>query len=393
MKKMTLSAIILGFAISEANSSDILSEISSIKNSNDDTISVSKMEIKISGKAELDAYTSDVYSSEDLQHEYYTTADLNFDVTFNKKWSAFLALEADAAAESATVGYNGAWVKYQPTKIFSVKLGDLTFNEGEFIAYYGYDDSGKFAAGMKGHDIRGMEFTLAGLELGIGFGRGSNDHEKGAYNAHLAYELEYGDQYIRPYVDYKSYQSKNHNELHTGVENNLNLGAFSLRTVYGFHADYLNDEDTTSNAHVILLEPIFEMGWLKIKTSAMYAYLSNGKGSGTEKVIDKYGEPYTVEQNERNEVASEIPEYFFAYVEPQIKLVKFITAGIPVEYHTNSLDSGAKISTVDTGLRLYISPIKNLNVMTTGMFDIPVDEDNKTDDISLYFGLESVFTF
>ncbi len=351
--------------------------------------SKANMEVKMTGEVELDAYTNDVLADGDLKHEYATTVDLNFDIKFNEKWTAFLGIEADAASEGAGFGYNGAYIQYKPADIFYVKVGDLTFSEGAFQAYYGYDDPTYNAAGMKEHDIRGMQIGLAGLELGIGFARNANDARVSAdddanYNAHLAYEFNYAGQHLRPYVDYKSYQELDHNELHAGIDAGLTLGGFSFRAVYGFHADYLGDDDAnksafgpadvTSTAHAILAEPSFEVSMFKIKTTFFYAFIDDGDEG-------------------HQEYAGEIPEYMFAYAEPTLKFAEFIQLGIPVEFHTNTLDDDADISTLDVGARFYLAPVENLNIMATGMVDIPVGDNNDDDDVALRFGIETVFNF
>ena len=266
-------------------------------------------------------------------------------------------------------------------------LGDLTFSEGAFVAYYDYDDPADNAAGMKEHDIRGLEIDLAGFILGFGFGSGDNDwaDEEGAkvYDVHAAYEFDYAGQHLRPYVDYKSYQSVQHNELHAGVEAGLSIGGFGFRAVYGFHADYLGDDgdvvegqDWTSTAHAFLAEPTFEVGMFDIKTTAFYAIVDRGDAAEDASDLDN----------------GEIPEYFFVYAEPAFKLAEFIKFGIPVEYHTHTLDDDDETAaTFDVGGRIYITPIENLELTAFGMVDVAV-QDNEDDDV-LRFGLETVFSF
>ena len=353
-----------------------------LKASMSEGTSKANMEVKMSGEVELDAYTNDLLADGDLKHDYATTVDLNFDIKFNEKWTAFLGIEADAASESAGFGYNGAYVQYKPADFFYVQVGDLTFMEGAFKAYYGYDDPTYTAAGMIEHDIRGINIGLAGLELGFGFARNANDFrvaddDDANYNLHLAYEFNYAGQHLRPFVDYKSYQEAEHNELHAGIDAGLNIGGFSFRAVYGFHMDYLadgGDIDLTSAAHTILAEPSFEVSIFQIKTTFFYAFLSD-------------------DDLDRNEVATDVPEYMFAYAEPAFKFAEFIKVGIPVEFHTNTLDDDADISTLDLGARVYISPVENLEIMATGMFDIPVGDNNDDEDVGLRMGAEMVFNF
>ena len=358
-----------------------------LKASMNEGTSEAQMEVKYNGEVEFDAYTGNVWVDEDLNHSYASTFDLNFEVKFNEKWSAFVGLEADDETTDPASLYNGAFIQYQPADFFAVKLGDLTFSEGAFVAYYDYDDPADNAAGMKEHDIRGLEIDLAGFILGVGFGRGDNDwaDDEGAkvYDVHAAYEFDYAGQHLRPYVDYKSFQTTQHNELHAGVEAGLSIGGFGFRAVYGFHGDYLMDDgdvvenqDWTSTAHAFLVEPTFEVGMFDIKTTAFYAIVDRGDAAEGASDLDN----------------GEIPEYFFLYAEPAFKFAEFIKVGVPVEYHTNTLDDDDDTAaTFDVGARVYISPVENLEITAFGMVDIPV-QDNEDDD-ALRFGLETVFSF
>lgn len=358
-----------------------------LKASMSEETSAANMEVKFSGEVEFDAYTGDVLNDKDLNHEYASTFDLNVEVKFNEKWSAFVGLEADGETDSPAALYNGAYVQYQPADFFAVKMGDLTFSEGAFVAYYDYNDPADNAAGMKEHDIRGLEIDLAGLVLGFGFGRGDNDwsDDEGAkvYDIHAAYDFDIAGQHLRPFVDYKSYQEKEHNEFHAGVEAGLNIGGFGFRAVYGFHADYLMDDgdvvdgqDWTSTAHAFLVEPTFEVGMFDIKTTAFFALVDRGDAVEDASDLDN----------------GEIPEYFFVYAEPAFKLAEFIKLGIPLEYHTNTMDDDDDTAaTFNVGARAYITPVENLEITAFGMVDIPV-QDNE-DDTALRFGLETAFSF
>ena len=358
-----------------------------LKASMNEGTSEAQMEVKYNGEVEFDAYTDNVWADGDLNHEYASTFDLNFEVKFNEKWSAFVGLEADGETTDPAAIYNGAYVQYQPADFFAVKLGDLTFSEGAFVAYYDYDDPADNAAGMKEHDIRGFEIDLAGFILGFGFGSGDNDwsDEEGAkvYDVHAAYEFDYAGQHLRPYVDYKSFQTAQHNELHAGVEAGLSIGGFGFRAVYGFHADYLMDDgdvvegqDWTSTAHAFLVEPTFEVSIFDIKTTAFYALIDRGDAAEEASDLDN----------------GKIPEYFFLYAEPAFKFAEFIKVGIPVEYHTHTLDDEDETAaTFDVGARVYITPVENLEITAFGMVDVAV-QDNEDDD-ALRFGLETVFSF
>ena len=339
-------------------------------------------EVKFSGEVEFDAYTGDIINEDIKSHSYASTFDLNVDVKFNEKWSASVQLEADGESTDPAAIYNGAFVQYTHNENFNVKLGDLTFSEGAFLNYYGYDDPADNAAGMAEHDIRGVEIDYNGIILGLGYGRGDNDNqvcveEDGeetcvgvAYDAHLAYELGLGEHTLRPFVDYKSYQEAKHNELHAGIDANLKFGAFGLHAVYGLHADYLG-EDEPKPTHAFLAEPSLAFGDVNVKGSVFYAHFDE--------------DAPTVH-------SEEIPEYFFAYAEPSMNVLEILALGIPLEYHTNTIDKNEDVSTFDVGVRAYLTPVDGLEITGFAMFDIPVGDD-AGDDTGLKLGLETVFSF
>ena len=339
-------------------------------------------EVKFSGEVEFDAYTGDVVNEDKKSHNYASTFDLNVDVKFNEKWSASVQLEADGETTDPTAIYNGAFVQYSPNEKFAVKFGDLTFSEGAFLNFYGYDDPADNAAGMAEHDIRGFEIDFNGLVFGLGFGRGDNDNqicveEEGeekcvsvAYDLHLAYELGLGEHVLRPFFDYKSYQEAKHNELHTGLDANLKFDAFTFHFVYGAHIDALG-EKTPKATHALLFEPALDLGTFNVKASVLYAIFND-------KNPTVHGE--------------EIPEYFFVYGEPGVKINDAIALGLPLEFHTNSVDKDDDISTFNVGVRAYFTPVEGLEVTGFAKLDIPVGDD-AGDDTGLYFGLETVFAF
>ena len=338
-------------------------------------------EVKFSGEVEFDAYTGDVINDDLQGHTYASTFDLNVDVKFNEKWSASVQLEADGETTDPMAIYNGAFVQYTHNEKLAVKFGDLTFSEGAFLNYYDYDDPADNAAGMTEHDIRGVEVDFSGLVVGLGFGRGDNDNqvcteEDGeeecvgvAYDAHIAYELGLGEHVLRPYVDYKSYQEAEHNELHAGLDANLNFGVFGLHAVYGLHAEYLG-EDTPDPTHAFLAEPSLALGRINVKGSVFYAYFDE--------------DAPTIHDDE-------IPEYFFAYAEPSVSVFESLALGIPLEYHTNTKDKNDDLSTFNLGVRANFTPIEGLEVTGFAMVDIPVGDD--ADDAGLNLGLETVFSF
>ena len=158
-------------------------------------------------------------------------------------------------------------------------------------------------------------------------------------------------------------------------EHSLTGGEFSLLHVSD-DGDVVEGQDWTSTAHAFLVEPTFEVGMFDIKTTAFYAIVDRGDAAEDASDLDN----------------GEIPEYFFVYAEPAFKLAEFIKFGIPVEYHTHTLDDDDDTAaTFDVGGRIYITPVENLEITAFGMVDVAV-QDNE-DDNALRFGLETVYSF
>ena len=346
------------------------------------------MEFKVSGAAEFDAYASMTTGDDKtLYHDYWSTLDVDFQVKFNEKWSAQVELEADGASESPAAIYNGAFVQYTQGENLTFKFGDLTFSEGAFN-YYDYDDVSIYAAGMREHDIRGFEVDLLGLQLGLGFGRGANNDNGKSYDVHVAYQLDFAGQALRPFAHYKSWQESKANELHAGLEAALEFGPFAIHAVYGLHADRLTDDDKKAT-HAFLAEPSFKVANVNIKAGFFYALFNDDLTKAT------------IHGNE-------IPEYMFAYGEGDIKLNDAITIGLLGELHTNSRDDDTDLGSLNFGTRVYFTPVDGLDVTGFAMAILPMGDDwekaghetkvtpaehDYGEDVNIKFGVETVFSF
>ncbi|SMG38299.1 hypothetical protein [Fibrobacter sp. UWB13] len=358
-------------------------------------------EFKVSGKAEFDAYAhASTAQDQRIYHSYASTIDVDFNVKFNENWSAFAEIEADGNSEDPFVTYKKAYIQYNRGDNFTLRVGDLTFSEGAF-SFYNYDDAGIYAAGMREHDIRGLDMQLYGFQFGLGFGRGSNDFScskniscygeaNKSYDIHLAYQFDIAGQSFRPFFHYKSWQTKDENELHAGLHTDLLLGPFDIHAVYGLHADRMK-KSYPNATHALLAEPTLNLGRVLIKTGIFFAFFDDDMDKAT---IHESGDAY------------EIPEYKFAYGEIDFKATDIFTAGFVGEWHTNTIDNTKELGSVNFGPRLYFSPVENLNMKGFVKVVVPVGDDWKKDehdkwvsttdygkDASFYFGLETIFNF
>jgi hypothetical protein len=387
MKTITLSVMAFGLAAASA-----------FAQANDTPAEKKGPEFKVSGKAEFDAYAQATSGHDQtIYHSYASTIDVDFNVKFNENWSAFAQIEGDGDNEAPSVIYKKAFVKYDRGDNFSLRLGDLTFSEGAFT-FYRFDDAGINAAGMREHDIRGLDMQLYGLQLGVGFGRGNNDYSchdpmscpsegNRSYDIHAAYQLDLNGHTLRPFIHYKSWQNKNANELHTGLDANLNFGPLALHAVYGLHANRLK-KDKPNATHAFLAEPTLSLDRVTIKTGAFFAIFDDDLNSAT-----IHGD--------------EIPEYKFAFAEADYKVNDVFTAGLIGEWHTNTLDDTRELGTVEFGTRLYFKPVKDLKVTGFAKAIVPVGDDwekaNRSnwvststdygDDTFFSLGVETVFNF
>jgi len=362
------------------------------------------MEFKVSGQAEFDTYAYWKNDSEqDFYHDFWSTVDIDFQVKFNEKWSAQVEIEADGEGTSPAVHYNGAFVQYQKNENFAIKFGDLTYSEGAFN-YYDYMDPADYAAGMKEHDVRGIELDLYGLQLAFGLTRSGSDYtcsnqyydangnpipaDKAckSYDVHAAYQFDFAGQTLRPFVHYQNWQVEGENEFHAGLDAALEFGPFGIHAVYGLHKDNI----TKSNpefSHAFLAEPTFKVANVSIKGGFFYAILADNLDKATIHDI-------------------EIPEYMFAYGEGIIKFNDAFALGAVGELHTNSLDVDTDLGTLNFGLRSYFTPVDGLDVTGFIMAILPMGDDWEKDgheaavstvdygeDVNLKFGAEAVFSF
>lgn len=362
------------------------------------------LEFNISGRAEFDVYAdASTGSNQKLYHDYKSRLNLIFQTMFNENWSAQVEVEGNADFESPTIDYKGAFVQYKQGDDFAIKFGDLAYSEGAFSYYY-HNDSALYAAGMREHQIRGIELDYKGLQLGVGFGRGvDNDvscwssetfdcsDNRQSYDIHLAYQFDLLGQMFRPYIHYKSWQKKDANMLHAGLHTDLILGPFDIHAVYGLHADRLK-KSLPNATHAFLGEPTLKLGRVTVKAGAFFAIIDDDPEKATiHTTFDDY----------------EIPEYKFAYGEVDLKVLEAFTVGFTTEWHTNTLDNTKDLGTLEFGPRFYFTPFKNLDVTASASAIIPTGDDwtkvnhdkwvstydYKGKDTNFYFEFETVFKF
>ena len=337
---------------------------------------------KVSGA--LDLGTDSYFNTEEskLHNSFYSTFDLLFSVQFDKKWSAEAAITADGDNTAPEFAYDGAFVQYTLADDIFFRAGDMTYAEGAF-KFYLYDDTGDFAAGMKDISLRGVEANFKGLTLAIGLTEytspsGSNVDENGgedpsisAYDIHIAYDLVLGGQTFRPFFNYMSYQTATENQLKTGVVAKLVFGPAEIQAVYGLYGFALG-EDEPALTHTFAFEPTIQLGKVSILASVYYAMLDEDA-------------PYEAE---------EIPEYFFGYIEPGYAFTDKFSIGIPVEYHTNSLDEDTDLETFVVGPSLYYNVTETLALSAYANVTLPIGDDYGDNDDAIFgFGTEVEFSF
>ena len=373
--------------------------------------------LDLSGMVMVHAYADWNTDESKVIHRFESMLDLDFDLRFNERWSAWLEIEAMGMAMNGMDGmenmegmdmgdgstmdpvnpavvFNGAYIQYTRSERTFFRIGDLKFFEGIFQNYYDFGDPRDDAAGISQKTIRGLEFQWNGLQLDVGFGTASNDQscyyhfmfgeymgmdckDGYTYEIHAAYSFEFNDQVIRPYFDYKSYQRKDYNELYAGLDVSLSLGYIAFHGLYGFHSVFLASDDAVSN-HVLLAEPSFEISRFCILGSVFYAFIDDPVRTSLE--------------------ITSRPEYFFAAIEPSVAVNEYWSIGVPLELHTNSLDKKVDLGSVRVGGRFYFNvPDYKINIISMVLADIPYGKDwpseEKKNDPSLIFGIEAMFDF
>ncbi len=346
------------------------------------------LEFTISGEVEVDAYAYGYNSHRRFKHSLSSTFDLNFDVKFNENWSAFVGIEGDDLNSNPDIYFNGAYVQYA-NSLLAVKLGDMTYSEGA-LNYYRFDDPAVAAVGMVEQNMRGVELSIKGLQVAVGFSadEGTADYmtpyatEDAAYFGHIAYDFEFAGQKVRPFVDYKGYDFGDVNKLHAGVDMN-----FSILNLLDIHAIYAMSDDMAFKAepvvsHSFAIEPTLTKGIFSLTGSVFYALLADN--------LDRAS-------------AIDMPERFYIYAEPSIQFTESFKVGIMGEYHTNTLDKDNDENEFGyCGPKIYFNPTKNISMDVFGAIILPLGDGDgtgtlinyKKDDEYLFdAGAEVLFNF
>lgn len=327
-------------------------------------------------------------------HTFSSTFDLNFDVKFNDNWSAFVGIEADGLEAYPDFYLNGAYVQYK-NSLLAVKLGDMTYAEGAFH-YYRYDDATYYAAGMKEQSMRGVELSMFGIQAAVGFSANENtlsfanytgDQDVYAFFAHLAYDLEFAGQKMRPYVNYKGYDldtrdGKTINKFRAGMFMDLSfLNLLDIHAGYGFFDDVVTKSEPVVS-HTFLIEPTISKGIFSLTGSVFYALLAENVDRAT---------------------GIDLPERFYIYAEPAIQFLNELKVGVMGEYHTNSLDDDrTENEFAYLGPKIYFTPSKFITMQFFGAVILPLGDGDgngtiinftQDDDFLFDMGAELIFNF
>lgn len=349
---------------------------------------------KVSGFVDLEADVLTYTEDKRFAHTYSSTFDLNFDVKFNDNWSAFVGVEADGQEAYPDFYLNGAYVQYK-NSLLAVKLGDMTYAEGAFH-YYRFDDATYYAAGMKEQSMRGVELSMFGIQAAVGFSASENtlsyanytgDQDVYAFFAHLAYDLEFAGQKMRPYVDYKGYdldtrEGKTINKLRAGMFMDLSfLNLLDIHAGYGFLDDIVTKSEPVVS-HTFLIEPTISKGIFSLTGSVFYAFLAENVDRAT--MID-------------------LPERFYIYAEPAIQFLNELKVGVMGEYHTNGLDDDrTENEFAYLGPKIYFTPSKFITMQLFGAVILPLGDGDgngtiinftQDDDFLFDMGAELTFNF
>ncbi|MBS7391227.1 MAG: hypothetical protein KIG51_03920, partial [Fibrobacter sp.] len=176
---------------------------------------------------------------------------------------------------------------------------------------------------------------------------------------------------IRPFFNYKSYQTESHNSLRFGVTANLALGSIgTLQLVYGLKSDALT-EDTPKMTHALAAEPEFNFGKVSLKAAVFKAFLDDDDPTDLE-----------------------VPEHFFVYAEPVFGLTENLSLGAQVELHSMTLDTDADLS------QLWLAPKAYYTVSDNFGFDgyfrvcVPMGDDyGESDEMYLVAGASVALSF
>ena len=299
---------------------------------------------KVSGSADIEADVLTYTEDKRFAHTFSSTFDLNFDVKFNDNWSAFVGIEADGLEAYPDFYLNGAYVQYKNS-------------------------------------------LLSANENTLSFANYTGDQDVYAFFAHLAYDLEFAGQKMRPYVNYKGYDldtrdGKTINKFRAGMFMDLSfLNLLDIHAGYGFFDDIVTKSEPVVS-HTFLIEPTISKGIFSLTGSVFYALLAENVDRAT---------------------GIDLPERFYIYAEPAIQFLNELKVGVMGEYHTNSLDDDrTENEFAYLGPKIYFTPSKFITMQLFGAVILPLGDGDgngtiinftQDDDFLFDMGAELIFNF
>lgn len=301
---------------------------------------------------ELDL-TASVKLNEKVSVDLYATS-----YTTGSTGGTVPAQGSDAEKRWTGFAYDGFVATAAVTPDFTFKFGDLTYSSGQFN-YYGYKRTNTYAVTMKDRGFRGAEVDFAGLSLAAGA------DSKYGYGAYAAYTLGIAESSVKPFFSYAADQAADSSSMRGGLDATLVFGPHKIKLAGGVLKDKGSELSST-----VAVEPILSFGSVSLAATAFVAIL-----------------------DDEDPTATNVPERMFFYVEPGYAFGPKFSVGLPLEYHTMSLDSDASLEEIWAVPTAYFALADGFNFSIWAQGSLRTGSDIENTDPYFGLGSEAILTF
>lgn len=232
----------------------------------------------------------------------------------------------------SSVDFDGALLNLQINPSWSVHFGDLVYTEGAF-QYFGYRSTGTYSAGFVDMALRGSALRWNGFEGAVGI----SDLSTHTTNSYVSYAIEFVRATWKPYVVL---------QISADYDTLTKIGGIAINGEWGeqllsANVSYLQEKESDPT-FTFLAEPQFQFGTLGLDLTGFYAYLPSKPAS------------------------LGVPDEWFVYAEPNVKLHPWFTIGLSGELHEADQNTDSDSELVRTLVMGHITPQEQVELLVYG---------------------------
>lgn len=263
-----------------------------------------------------------------------------------------------AGARWTGFDYDGFVASVKASEALGFKFGDLSYSSGQFN-YYGYKRTNTYAVGLKDRGFRGLQADYMGLTLATGADKLNE------YGAYAAYNLDIAGSTVKPFFSMTSDQVTDSTSMRSGFDATVVMGDHKIKIAAAAYKDKGDEVSST-----LAFEPILAFGSATVAATFFMAVL-----------------------DDTDPTAVNVPEKMFFYVEPGFALNDVVSVGLPLEYHTMTLDKDASLEEAWVVPTAYFALGEGFNWSVWAQGSARLGDDALSDDPYFGIGSEAILTF